>query len=90
MNLVEFADMVMQDIDIKYYNNQEGRYCCIFHCGEISEGIALHSTFGNGNTPIKAMNNYSKAISGKKIIFHAMSDTLRKEYMVPNLEYMKE
>ena len=83
ITLVEFADLVNEELSVIYHPNQNNRFSCCFAHGEIKMKLCLISEFGNGHTPEEAMNKYAKAISGKTIIFHAMSDYLRKEYHVP-------
>lgn len=85
ITLIEFADLVDENLVITYHPNQGRRFSCDFDGGDIKEGIFLSSTFGNGHTPEEAMDSYAREISNKTIVFHATSDTLRREYHVPVL-----
>jgi len=88
MTLLQFADLIDKQLTITYYANQNGRFCCHFDSGEIKNGALLSTEFRNGLTPEIAMNYYAEAISGKTIVFHAMSEERRTAYRVPTLEKM--
>jgi len=50
---------------------------------DIKEGIALISSFGNGNTKELAIKNFADTISGKILVFEAMNAN-RFEVFAPN------
>ena len=81
MNILEFADVIDQEIQIIYFPNQDGRFSAAFH-GEIKDGAVLCSMHGNGKTAASAMNDYADQIAGKRIVFNAMSSG-RKEFVAP-------
>jgi hypothetical protein len=85
INLVEFADLIDKELVINYYPNQNGRYTAQFDSCEVKEDCMLAGTYGNGHSPLEAMNDYAKQISNTKIIFHAMNEKYRQEYLVPQL-----
>lgn len=58
-------------------------FACFKHC-EVKKGAILSGTFGNGTTPIEALYNYARIISGCSLVVHAMSKN-RVEIRVPQL-----
>ena len=82
MNISEFADVIDQDIIIRRYSSQSGRWSASFDHGEIKEGIMLKGEYANGLSPNEALSNYARQIRGRKIVFHAYKDR-RKEFIVP-------
>lgn len=90
MNIEEFADILLKDIDIKRYANQDNRWSARLAGAEVKDtehSNILASTTGNGNSPSKALEDYIEQIKGKILIFNAMQGDKRREYGVPkNLE----
>lgn len=87
MNILELADVLDKQITITYYPNQNSRFCASFdHCEtkEYKDSGLLCRSYGNGKTPVKALNDYSSSISGKILIFDAMNDD-RSEFACPKL-----
>lgn len=84
ISIREFAEEYKLIMEIHEYNRNP-RYQAHFSVAEISEGISLLSTFGQGETEVEAINDYARKISAKKIIFNAESPTLRLEILVPDL-----
>lgn len=88
MNIYEFADMVDKSIIIKYCPNQNGRFYACFEHGETKENkddCCLLGNYGNGSTPTTAVDEYSRIISGRYIVFNAMSQENRQEFKIPIL-----
>jgi hypothetical protein len=83
MNIYEFADIIRKNILITRINNQNGRFFARFEGGEVKKGAILAGNFGNGDTPIEALNAYKNAIVGQTLVFNAASDTARQEFIVP-------
>lgn len=86
MTIFEFADIIDKDIVITRYANQEGRFSAQFDCCETKQGACLCGDYGNGKTPAEALNNYKNKIVGKTLVFYAMSEIYRQEYIVPEME----
>jgi len=88
MNILDLADVLDKQITIKSYPNQGRRLCASFdHCEtkDSKESGVLCGSHGNGTTPIKALNDYSGSISGKVLVFDAMTDD-RSEFTCPKLD----
>jgi hypothetical protein len=85
MNIYEFADIIDKSLQIIRYANQAGRFSAQFESCEVSSGSMLEGTYGDGKTPQEAIADYAKQIIGKRLVFYAMSDTRRQEYVVPSL-----
>jgi len=83
ISIFEFADIIKQDLVIRYYSNQKGRFCVNLENCEVSENICLASVHGNGKTVDAAINDYISKIKGKTIVFEATSER-RKEFGVPD------
>ena len=86
MNIYEFADVIDRELVIRRYPNQDNRFTAQFEHSETKinkSDCILAGSYGNGNTPEEALNNYIKEIQGKVLVFDAMSDK-RQEYVVPN------
>lgn len=88
MNIIQFADLINQDLEITYYANQQGRYCAHFVGAEIKEGNILVSAHGNGPTPTAALNDYTKKIIGTQLVFYAHSPDLRATFTIPKLDLL--
>ncbi len=93
MNIEELADILDLEIIIRRYPQQNNRYTAEFQNTETKESkkdSCLCGTFGNGITPIKALNDYTGLISNKWLIVDATSKN-RREFKVPsNLILFKE
>jgi len=89
ITIEDFADIANKELVVRRYPLQRNRYTCSFDGGEITDGRILSSSYGDGRTPIEAMNAYAAAISGKKIVFNAYRDT-RAEFGIPKLAPLKE
>jgi hypothetical protein len=85
MNIYEFADIINKNIIITRYANQNGRFSAHFDRCNIAQGDLLRGEYGDGKTPQEALNNYKNAIAGKTLVFNAMSDTNRQEYVAPKI-----
>jgi hypothetical protein len=89
MNIIEFANVINKQITVNSYPDQNERYSAEFDNCEVKKDCVLEMTYGNGSTPIEAMNDYAKQISNQKIVFNAYSKKYRQEYRVPQLEEIK-
>ncbi len=88
MNLVEFADkhdLELMVVERKTNARSDHRYYAHFKNCEIKYGNMLVGTFGNGNTPKQAIDEYASKISMKRIVICAFSDD-RLEIEVPRLK----
>lgn len=85
MNIYEFADIIDKPLVFTRHPNQEGRVSVKFDRCDIKKGSFLSGEYGNGNSPVKALEDYLKKIRGKKIIFDPFLES-RQEYVVPDLE----
>lgn len=87
MNIYEFADVIDETLEVIRFSNQNNRFMAHFkHC-DVKQGSFLVGEHGNSNNnnPIDAINDYSREISNKTIVFEAYRND-RKEYAVPKLE----
>ena len=84
MNIQEYSDVIQKEIKITYYPNQKGRWTASFKGAEmlVSNGFALLSNYGEGLTPLLAMEDYLFKIIGHTLVFGAYTDK-RQEYGVP-------
>lgn len=82
MNIQEYCDALNLDIIIRYYPNQNSRWCARIDRAEIAEGRMLISAHGNGDCPFNALADYLTRIRGKKIIIDSYGKD-RREYIVP-------
>lgn len=87
MNIYDLADVLNKQISITRYPNQDGRFSAKFENCETKDGGCLCSEYGNGKTPVEAINKYSDAIQGKTLVFGAMSDK-RTEFVAPKMEHV--
>lgn len=86
MNIQEYCDTLNLEIVVRYYPNQEGRWCVKFdNCEtkDMPDSVGLLGAHGNAKTIHAAMEDYLKKIRGKLLVVNAFSDTKRREYMVP-------
>ena len=90
MKLEDFADVILKDMLIRRYANQNNRWMAKFEGAEVKDtehSSILAGTHGNGKTPEAAMNDYLGQIRGKILVFNAYGGEKRREYGVPqNLE----
>lgn len=88
--LQEFADQHGLVMEIYERDTKEFplllRYYARFENCEISDGIVLISAFGNGKTPDDAMEDYTKQISGKKLI--VSTNETRVVIHAPSLKFV--
>lgn len=88
MKLIEYLDCINQGIELRYYPNQNNRWCAHFENCDIMEENMLRGAHGNSDSPEKAIEDYLSMVRGKRIVFHAHNKEFRREYVVPaNLEY---
>lgn len=83
MSIFEIADIIDAQIVIRRYPNQNERWICHFDGAEIKEGQLLKGSYGSAKSVPAAITEYCKAIEGKEIVFHAMSNELRRQFKVP-------
>jgi hypothetical protein len=80
MNLVELATIIGTTVRLSVSK----QWVCKMDAVEIKEGCVLTSSWGCGDTARKAIEDYVSQIRGKRIVFHASSETLRREVTVPD------
>jgi hypothetical protein len=85
MNIYEFADGLNEELTITRYPQQDNRFTADFGGGEVKDGGMLVSRYGEGQSPVEALNDYAAQISGKTLVFDAYGDA-RREHLVPALE----
>ena len=83
MNIQDYCDILNIDLSIKRFHNQNNRWIANFYSCETMDGAALVSEYGNGCNPESALKDYINKIKGKRVVFYAMSEALRREYVVP-------
>lgn len=83
MTIYEFADIIDQQLNITRYSNQNNRWSASFNAGEVKEGPMLVGEYGNGHNSDEAIEDYLTKIRGKRVVFNAMSDKYRCEYVIP-------
>jgi hypothetical protein len=60
---------------IEVWKMLSGEIAVAFRDCNIKDGDFLVSEFGTGKTFEEAVNNYIEKISGKRLVFHAFSDS---------------
>ena len=83
MTIFDFADSINKNLVITRHSNQDERYTASFERSEVKDGCALIGEYGQGNSPLGAVIDYWNKIQGKRLVFNAMSNTHRQEFMVP-------
>lgn len=81
MKLNDYCDAINAEMHLTRYANQN-RWCAKFDRCEVATQGCLESVHGNGLTPEAAMTDYIQRISGKRIVFNAMT-AQRREFTVP-------
>lgn len=76
--LQEFADIIRKELIIRRYPNQANRWTCQFENSNIKGDGVLIGTYGNGNTPAKAMKDYDSKIRGQVLIFDGNTENERE------------
>ena len=88
MKLTEWCDVVDAQLRVVYYSNQNNRWCAKIEGMECIEGSCLASIYGNGKTPYGAILDLIRKCGGKRVVFNAYQQKLRKEVNFPkNLEF---
>jgi len=75
--------MIGVNLEIRIY--PDGRCCADGVACETRDGCILTGEYGTGPTPAKALADYARLISGKRLVVNAWDVANRKEYDVPNL-----
>lgn len=98
INILDFEEILkgidpLFAIDIKIRNHKpEGsdtRYYAQFgHC-DAHIGSSYHGKYGDGKTPIAAIKDYCKEISGLNLIFNRWNNEKSLEIKAPELFYKK-
>jgi len=83
MNIYEYADVLNTNIKINRYHNQERPFNASFEYCEILNGGILESPNERATSPNEAINAYLTRIKGKTIVFHAGTNDMRQEFVVP-------
>ena len=87
MKISEFADkhgLVMEVHERKCPVGHPLRFYACFAHTEVKDGCILIGTYGNGDCPEQAINNYAKEIQFQTIVVNARSQN-RREITVPRL-----
>ena len=82
MNILDYADALNLELEIRYYPNQERRFCARFARAEIKKGGLLAGVHGSGSSPANAVEDYVTQLRGERLIIGAYSDS-RREFDVP-------
>lgn len=90
MNILEFATSIKEDINIRFYSEQNYRFCASFNYMEvILPESSIFGVAGNGSTPTEALNDLTKAISTTTISFRNFNSSYSENHIkVPKLEYL--
>jgi hypothetical protein len=86
MTIIEFADIIDRELVVRYYPNQKGRFCAQFDRSDTKktkQSSVIGSCFGDGNTPIAALNEYARQLTGMVLVFDASYGEGRVEYIAP-------
>jgi hypothetical protein len=97
-NIKEYAEMIGKKLEIYHtepsisYEGREikldGSFSVIFRWCEIKNGSILRKEYGEGFTEKDALNDYTKKIIGKTLVFNATSKD-REEYYVKDLSLIE-
>lgn len=82
-NIFQIADLINEEIRIMYYPNKNGRFCASFQDGEVKGDGVLMSLYGDGKSPMEAINAYCSKIAGQTVVFNSYSKERRKEFKMP-------
>lgn len=85
MTIYELADLLNVTILVHRHPNQDNRWTASFDGCETKDSEysnILAGTYGNGNAPAAALDDYARQIGGKVLVFNAMSDR-RREFVAP-------
>ena len=88
MKISEFAnkhDLVMEVNERDLPVGHPLRFYACFAHTEVKDGCILIGTYGNGDCPEQAINNYAKEIQFQTIVVNARSQN-RREITVPRLK----
>lgn len=77
MNIYELSDMLDTNLVLTRYSNQGRRWSAQLHWTEIKDGNILSSSYGSGETPDEAVNDYINKIRGKLLVYNAGGETRR-------------
>ena len=87
MTLDDYCDAINAELVVRRYPNQNNRWVASFKNCEVKSKGCLESTYGTGNTPANAIEDYLILIWKKTIVFDAMS-TGRREFVVPSVTFI--
>lgn len=88
-SLQEFADAhdltlkIGQRADCDVAQFRSFRFYACFSAADITDGVIAHMGFGEGNTPLEAVRNYARNISGRTLVRGMGRDATR--FTVPEL-----
>ena len=83
MRLTDYCDALNITLIVRYYPNQDNRWCAYFEDCEIKGPSTLTSAHGNGSLPSLAIRDYIEGLLGKTIVFNAMGGVARREFVFP-------
>jgi len=73
MNIEYFGHQNRLELEYKIREHESkfshSKYYCYFKKVEIKDGAILLDEYGNGMTQEEALNNYTKIISGKTLVY---------------------
>jgi len=74
----------VMDVDfVVRYRDCNGEWMARFDDSEVKGEGVLIGTVGRGKMINEAIDDYLRAVRGKRIVVHAMSEKCRKEFVVP-------
>lgn len=69
MDILDFAESIERELELRRYPNQKGRWMCKFANSSILEGkYFLLGTYGNGRSPAEAIKDYCIKLQGQVLI----------------------
>lgn len=92
MNIYDLADALHKTLILMRYPHQNGRYAVHFEYCETKDDSSSHAlcgTYGDGPTPLAALNDYARRLSGRLLVFHAGSQGLQQEFGCPQLSALE-
>ena len=87
MDIIEYAQIIEQDIEIKSQTSRGRRWTARFINAEVKNDKSdpgLRGFYGVGETPQQALVNYIHQIRGKRLVFNSTKEDLRTEFNVPD------
>ena len=83
ITLYDLSDIIRENMIIRRYAGQGGRWTAHFEHAEVKEGAILSSEYGNADSPAAALADYARKIEGKLLVFNAFNKDDCREISVP-------